>query len=305
MGASHARLLAARGASVVVADLGGNTEGTDNGDPGPAQTVVEEIRAAGGSAVAAFADVGDPTAAASIVAAAIDNFGRVDIVINNAGNWQYMPFDEYTPEAFQRDLNAHVWGSWNIARAAWSHMRHQGYGRILNTGSDGMLGMTNAAGYCTVKAAMIGFTKALAQEGAPLGINVNAIAPSGATRMGELFPEEKQEWRKMYQTPEMVSAGAAWLVHEDCAETGGIFSCYSGRVASFFVGQVHGWWTEPASITPEHVRANFEHVKDRTHFFVPTDTANSIETATGLIDVPPPPGSLDQSLRSPLGTARG
>lgn len=85
----------------------------------------------------------------------------------------------------------------------------------------------------------------------------------------------------------------------------GIFSCYSGRVASFFVGQVHGWWTEPTAITPESVRDNFDQVLDRTQFFVPTSAANSLETAIGLTDVPKPPGSLDESLQTSLGAARG
>lgn len=137
MGAAHARLLADRGASVVVADVGGNTEGTDHGDPAPAHDVVDDIRSRGSDAAAVLADVGDPGDATSVIRVALERFGRIDIVINNAGNWQYMPFEQYSPTRFRRDLNAHVWGSWNIAQAAWSHMRDQGYGRILNTAPTG------------------------------------------------------------------------------------------------------------------------------------------------------------------------
>ena len=306
-GAVHSRLLAARGASVVVADLGGEVDGSGTRDPGPAEAVVQEIRAGGGAAAAAVADVGDPAAARSIIDVAVQSFGRIDIVINNAGIWQYMPFDEYSPEAFGRDLHSHLWGSWNVAHAAWSHMREQGYGRILNIGSDGMLGFANAAGYCTVKAAITGFTKALAIEGKPLGIQVNALGPSAATRMGALFPKEIQQWRTKYQTPEMVSAGVAWLVHEECSASGGIFSCYSGRIGSFFTAQTHGWWTEPAAITPELVRDNFAQAVDQTQYFVPRECGDSVETVYQLIGLPDPPrpGSLDEAVHTPLGETEG
>ena len=304
-GAAHSRLLAARGAAVVVADLGNDVDGTGSSSAGPADDVVREIRLAGGQATAVVADVGDPAAAATIVETAIEGFGRIDIVINNAGIWQYMPFAEYSPEAFQRDLHSHLWGSWNVAHAAWGHMRDQAYGRILNIGSDGMLGFANAAGYCTVKAAITGLTKALAIEGESVGIRVNALGPSAATRMGALFPQEIREWRTRYQTAEMVSAGVAWLVHEKCDATGGIFSCYSGRIGSFFTAQTHGWWTDPASITPELVRDNFAQATDPTHFFVPRDCGDSVETVYRIIGLPDPPGpgSLDDAVQTPLPKA--
>jgi NAD(P)-dependent dehydrogenase (short-subunit alcohol dehydrogenase family) len=296
MGAAHARLLAARGAAVVVADLGVALDGTGRTDEGPAEEVVQEIVAGGGKAVAALADVGSETGAASIVDAAIDAFGRIDIVVNNAGIYQAHAFEDYTTDAFARDLNVHVWGTWNVSRSAWPRMRDQGYGRILNTSSEGMLGVPLHAGYSAAKAAVVGLTRALALEGEPLGITVNALAPSGATRMGAVYPPAYQEWRMQNQSPEMVSAGVAWLVHEDCDTTGAVVCCYSGYVGSLFIGQTYGWFTEPSAITPEQIRDHLTQGLDTKEYFVPDSMAGARDVVYHHIGLPEPPGSIDDAV---------
>jgi NAD(P)-dependent dehydrogenase (short-subunit alcohol dehydrogenase family) len=303
MGAAHARLLAARGASVVVADLGVAIEGTGSADAGPAEEIVREIQRDGGKAVAVVGDVGNPQDAAKIVRTARERFGSIDIVVNNAGNYQAFAFADYSTEAFATDLNVHVWGAWNVAQAAWPHMREQGYGRVLNITSEGMLGVPLHAGYSTVKAALVGLTRALALEGADLGIRVNALAPSGATRMGGAYSPAHQEWRKQNQASEMVSAGVAWLVHDDCQTTGAVVACYSGYLASLFVGQTYGWYTTPSEITPELVREHLAEALDTTDHFVPASMGDAREVVYRHIELPEPPGSIADAVQRFQDTA--
>src|SRR6185437_11316236 len=158
IGRAYAELLAARGARVVVNDLGGAMTG-GGADAGPAAEVVDEIAAVGGVAVADAHDVSSEEGAAALIATAIDQFGRVDALVNNAGIIRWAKFPEADAENVDQHLAVHLWGSFHTSRAAWPHFVEQGYGRIVNTTSSGMFGLPNNVGYATAKAAVIGLTR--------------------------------------------------------------------------------------------------------------------------------------------------
>src|SRR3954468_19283912 len=183
LGREHALLLASRGAQVVVNDLGGSVHG-DGGDVGPAQQTAKEIEGLGGVAVADTNSVATPAGGAAIVQTALDTFGRVDIVINNAGILRDKAFHNMEPDLLDPVLDVHLKGAFYVTRAAWIKMREQNYGRIVNTSSNsGLLGNFGQANYGAAKMGLVGLTRVLAVEGAKANIKVNAIAPVAFTRM--------------------------------------------------------------------------------------------------------------------------
>ena len=177
------RLLAERGASVVVNDLGGSMEGAGT-DAGPASAVVDEIVAAGGVAVADTSDVASAAGGLTLVDTAVEQFGRVDVLVNNAGIIRWAGLPDADADNLASHLAVHVGGSFNTTRAAWPHMVDQGYGRIVMTSSSGMFGLPTNLSYATAKAAVVGMTNSLAIAGAAHGIKVNVIAPAAMTRHG-------------------------------------------------------------------------------------------------------------------------
>lgn len=185
LGAAHARALAAAGAAVVVNDLSVSVDGAEGDGQDVAAGVVAEIVAAGGRAVADRSDVGSFAGGAAVVRTAVESFGRVDIVVNNAGILLAGKVAELSEVDFARCLNVHVLGGLSTARAAFPYMRERNFGRVVNTISEAALGTGYHAGvaYATAKSAIWGLTMALADEGAPFGITVNAVSPGALTRM--------------------------------------------------------------------------------------------------------------------------
>ncbi|MFC4562384.1 SDR family NAD(P)-dependent oxidoreductase [Nocardiopsis mangrovi] len=278
IGRAHALLLASRGARVLVADRGARTDGAgvDGGDP--AGDVVAEIRAAGGRAEASRADISTREGAESVVAMAVEAFGGLDAVINNAGIVRTAPFDEVDPEEYQRHLDVHYFGTLHLVRAAWSHLAASGSGRVLNTVSAAMLGHPMMAHYGGSKAAVFGLTRSLAVEGAAHGIRVNALAPGAGTRMVEssastLSPEDLEYMRTRLR-PDHVAPVAAYLVHPSCEVTGEVITAAGGmvnRMAVVYTAGIH----DPG-LTVETVAERFDEVMAVTPEAVPQVVATQV-----------------------------
>ena len=224
LGRTHALLLASRGAKVLVNDLGSGPSG-GGGDVGPSQKVANEITAAGGVAAANTDSV---TEGQRIVDAALDRFGRIDIVINNAGFLRDVAFHNMKDADWSDIYQVHLYGAFRVTHAAWPHLRKQGYGRVVNTSSAaGIYGNFGQTNYSSMKLAVHGFTQALAVEGRSKNIFVNTIAPAADSRLTRTVMSEAQ--LKPMQ-PDYVSPLAAYLSHEKCQETGGLFEVGGGWV---------------------------------------------------------------------------
>ncbi len=264
LGREHALLLASRGAQIVVNDLGGAIDGSGS-DLGAAERVAKEINDLGGVAVADGNSVSTPEGGDGIIKSAIDAFGRVDIVINNAGILRDKSFHNMTPDMVDAVIDVHLKGAFNVTRSAWLHMREQKYGRIVNTSSNsGILGNFGQANYGAAKMGLVGFTRVLAAEGAKNNIKVNALAPVAKTRMTEDLLGSLADNLQ----PGLVSPIVAWLVHEDCPVTGEIYSAAGGRIARFFIGLTEGFYSP--TLTLEDVRDNFEKIRSEDGYIVPS-----------------------------------
>jgi NAD(P)-dependent dehydrogenase (short-subunit alcohol dehydrogenase family) len=271
LGRQHALLLAKRGALVVVNDLGGNIDGT-GGDASAAQKVVDEIKAAGGEAVADHNSVATPEGGAAIVKTAVDTFGRVDIVVNNAGILRDKSFHNMSPDLMNPVFDVHLKGAFHVTQPAWVLMREQGYGRIISTSSAaGIFGNFGQTNYGAAKLGLVGFTRVLAVEGAKYNIKANAIAPLALTRMTEDLMGALAD--KL--DPSQVSPIVAWLAHEDCPVTGQVYSVGGGRIANVFFGETQGF-TKPGH-SLEDVRDNWDAIMSQKDYFVPQNLAE--ETA--------------------------
>ena len=270
LGREHALMMASRGALVVVNDLGGAVDGTGS-DKGAAERVVDEIKEAGGEAVANTNSVATPEGGAAIVQTAIDAFGRIDIVVNNAGILRDKSFHNMTPDLWAPVVDVHLNGAYHVTAAAWPHMREQSYGRIVSTASGaGIFGNFGQANYGAAKMALVGFTNVLAIEGASKNIKANVIAPVAKTRMTEdlLGPLGEKV------APQYVSPIVTYLAHESCEPTGRIFSVAGGRVAEIFIGEGPGF-TDP-DLSPESIAANFDQVTNRDTYDVPNQMGEEI-----------------------------
>ncbi|MFD4407524.1 SDR family NAD(P)-dependent oxidoreductase [Nocardia sp. NPDC058499] len=234
IGRAHALLLASRGASVVVGDLGARTDGSGVDGDNPAAEVVAEITAAGGKAVACTGDVSTEDGARALVDAAVDSFGGLTSVINNAGIVRAAPFAEVPDEEYQRHLDVHYFGSLRVIRAAWPHLLQAEAPRIVNTVSQAMLGNPGMSHYGGSKGALFGLTRNIALEGLEAGIKVNAIAPGAGTRMAEAAADtlspEVMEYIRTALLPEHVAPVVAYLLHPSCEVTGEVFNVAGGIV---------------------------------------------------------------------------
>ena len=247
IGRLHALELARRGAQVVVNDLGGAMDGTGSSAT-PAEAVVAEIEAAGGEAVANADSVATPEGGESIVRTAIERFGRIDIVINNAGILRDAAFKNTTPDLVDPVIDVHLKGAFNVTRPAWLHMLDQGYGRIVNTSSgSGLFGNFGQSNYGAAKMGLIGLTRVQAIEGGRKGIYVNAIAPIAKTRMTE---EIMGEGGDAY-APELITPVVVYLAHESCDRNGNFYSVGAGKVSRVFIGSTVG--IEDPQLSPESI----------------------------------------------------
>jgi len=261
LGRAHALLLGARGANVVVNDIGRDPETPGYSGTASAAEVAQEIRALGGKAVADTHSVATEEGAAALVQTAVDAFGGVDILVNNAGISIAAPFDEMTSRDFRRHIDINLMGPLWTCRAAWSHMRAKGYGRIVNTTSGALAGFTWLVAYGTSKGGLLALTRSLAAEGASLGIKVNAVNPGAFTRM---LAAQQAATSPMYKhasenlPPELVSPVVAFLAHETCPVTGECIESVGGEVRRVYLAQTAGFVDR--NLSPEAVGARWNEV---------------------------------------------
>ena len=276
-------------ARVVVNDIGGSVTG-DGSDAATAGAVVDEIRELGGQAVADTHSVTSPEGGQAIIDTALRAWGRVDIVINNAGIVGDAPFEDMTADPLIPLIDVHLKGAFYVTRPAWTVMRERGYGRILNTSSAaGILGAERMSNYGAAKTGLIGFTRVLAAEGAGHNIKVNAIAPIAYTRMlahavdgaGRQDDEAAQaildDLVAQYLQkldPALVAPVAAFLTHRKCPVSGEIYTVGAGHVARFFVGRTKGFYRSGLSV--EDVRDHLDEIRDEAGYTVPRGPADEI-----------------------------
>lgn len=254
LGRSHAMQFAARGAKVLVNDFGGGVDGAGQSSAA-AEAVAEEIRATGGEAIANGADVSDFAQVEAMVAQAMDAWGRVDVMVANAGILKDKSFAKMAMEDFLAVLNVHLVGSANCARAVWPIMRDQQYGRIvLTTSSSGMYGNFGQANYGAAKTGMLGLMNVLQIEGAKYGITVNTLSPTAVTRMtADLFTGAAKE----LLTPETISPGVLFLASKDGPKRT-ILCAGGGCFARTYLHETEGVILTGDDLTPEGVAAEFE-----------------------------------------------
>ena len=258
LGRAYARLLGARGAAVVVNDPGTSLTG-DGVDAVPAEEVVREITAAGGEAIACTESVTTAAGGRSIIDAAVARYGRVDILIHNAGIVRRAPLKEMTCEDFDAVLDVHLRGAFHVVRPAFGFMSEAGYGRIVLTASiGGLYGHQGVANYAAAKAGVIGLSNVVALEGAAEGVKCNVIVPGAVTRMTEGL--DTSAYPPM--GPELVAPVVAWLASESCSITGEMLVCIAGRVARAFVGETPGVYRSAWSI--EQVGEQIDAIRDNS-----------------------------------------
>jgi len=253
LGRSYATLLASQGAKVVVNDPGGSLAGDDT-DARPADDVVREITAAGGQAVASAESVTTAAGGKAILEAALDTYGRLDILIHNAGIVRSAPLKEMSYEDFEAVLDVHLRGAFHVVRPAFPVMCDAGYGRIVLTSSiGGLYGNHGVANYAAAKAGVIGLSNVVALEGAVEGVQSNVIVPAAVTRMAEGI--DTSEYPPM--GPELVAPVVGWLAHESCSVTGEVLIALAGRVARAIVTETPGMYRPSWSIQEvgEHIEA--------------------------------------------------
>lgn len=289
LGRAHALALAERGASVVVNDLGSGLAGRGE-DGGPAAEVVAEIVARGGSAVADGGDVADPVAADALVARAVEAFGRLDVVVNNAGNLAVGSIEDLTREALQRHLDVHVNGSFEVTRAAWPHLVAQGYGRVVLTTSIGLFGAAHLLAYSAAKGATASLGRALAEAGAPHGIRVNLLAPNAETRMVTdpafriqcgLPPLDADAAPDPLRAAETVTPMLVVLAHETCPVSGEILTAGAGRFTRLFFAQTPG--VVAHGLDAEGVLARWGEIVAEPGYVVPATTADAVRLREAAI----------------------
>jgi NAD(P)-dependent dehydrogenase (short-subunit alcohol dehydrogenase family) len=275
IGRAHAMLLAERGASVVVNDLGGSKDGFGS-DPEPAQSVVGEITAAGGVAVADTNDVGTVEGCRAMVDGAVKEFGRLDIVINNAGISVWGGPLEADPANLDRTLRVHVGGSFHTTNAAWPHFLEQGFGRVVMTTSTGMFGLPDNLTYATAKGAVIGMARSMTVAAKGTNIKINVLAPAAMTRRGtqksSIDGAAAAPVQGDYMATELVSPMMAYLAHEACDFSGEILGAGARRFTRLFIAETPGY-VHPGESRPtiEDVADHWAEIVDQEGFYVPVD----------------------------------
>ncbi len=276
LGGAHAKLFASRGANVVVNDLGGDAFGTGSGTS-LADKVVDEIKAAGGNAIANYDTVSTMDGAQAMVKSGVDAFGSVHVLVNNAGILRDVSFKKMSEEDWDKIFEVHVKGAFCTSKAVWEIFREQNFGRIINTTSAaGIYGNFGQANYSAAKMSLIGLSQTLALEGAKYNIHTNAIAPVAGSRLtATVMPPQILEKLK----PEAVSPLVGWLCSEECKENGALFEVGAGAFFHLRWQRGKGFKTaqESGVASIEELRDNWSKVTDLSE----AKTVKSIAESTG------------------------
>lgn len=275
MGRAYCLLLASRGAAVVVNDPGVQPRG-DDPDACVAADVVREIEAAGGRAVAATDSVATAEGGAAIVETALRTFGRVDLLVHNAGVVTASTFADQPMDEVLNIMAVHLLGAWYVGQPAWLDMEKRGYGRIVLTTSMAQFGHYRQPAYAAAKTGIIGLVKSLAHEARhkELDIKVNAIAPLAGTRLAR--PDAKERWGELI-APENVAAVVAYLLSDQCPVSGEIVHAGGTHFARGFLAQTRGWSSGTSPLTPEQVREHFGEALDLADYHIPADANDQME----------------------------
>src|SRR4029077_1127123 len=253
LGRSYALLLAAQGAKVVVNDPGGSIAG-DGTDAAPAEDVVREITTKGGEAVASTESVAAPEGGRAIIDTALERYGRIDILVHNAGNVRRASLKDVSYDDFEGVVDIHLRGAFHVVRPAFPGMCEAGYGRIVLTSSiGGLYGNHEVANYAVAKAGVIGLSNVAAIEGAAHGVKSNVIVPAAVTRMAEGI--DTSAYPPM--GPELVAPVVGWLAHESCSVSGEMFIALAGRVARAVIAESPGVYRPSWTVDDvgEHLKA--------------------------------------------------
>lgn len=283
LGRAYALELARRGAAVVVNDIA-----RDEGEPlSRAEQVVAEIEAGGGEAIASHDDISTETGGAALAARASDRFGRIDVLINNAGFLRPAEMHELELEDLRSVLNIHVLGTFHATLPVWSMMRQQNYGRIVMTSSSSSFGHAGNVNYSAAKAAMFGLTHSLALEGEPFGIRVNSILPVAASAIAKDNPlggaghgplSEALARLGDRRPPSTVAHMVTYLASRECAVNGHSYSAVAGRYARAFLGVSEGWLAgEGEPVSAERIADHLAQIDDTTRFAIPTSLVAELQ----------------------------
>ena len=280
LGKTYALLLASRGAKVVVNDLGGNPDGT-GASSSMADTTVKEIQEAGGQAVANYDSVSTPEGGEAIVKAALEAFGQVDIVVNNAGILRDKSFAKLSPEELEIVLDVHLKGAFFVSQPAFRFMKERGYGRLVfTTSTAGVFGNFGQTNYGAAKMGLVGLSNVLALEGAKHNITSNVIAPMAKTRLTESLLGPMAEAVK----PEQVAPLVAYLCSERCKLSHEIFSVGGGRYARIFIGMAPGWFAGK-NVVPnlEDVADHIDLIRKPEGYTIPSQVGDEIKLVLELL----------------------
>ncbi|MGF6654233.1 NAD(P)-dependent dehydrogenase (short-subunit alcohol dehydrogenase family) [Paraburkholderia youngii] len=293
LGRDYAKALAARGAAVVVNDLGTDPRGnvlSDIGARSAALGVVEEIETAGGKAIACHESCATRSGGTAIVDAALKAFGKVDVLIHNAGFLRNAPFEELTDEQIRSIMDVHLMAAFYVGQPAWRAMQAAKYGRIVLTSSaSAMFGSVWQANYGAAKAGLVGLMNSIGVEGDKYGIRVNALLPCGASRLGQGSDEWPADFHHgMPEDFALVAPGirnefvvpmAIWLASERCKANRALYTATGGRFARVFVGEADGWLSQHGRPpTPEDIERHLAEIDDTTHFDQPQSVWGEFES---------------------------
>ncbi|WP_297592192.1 SDR family NAD(P)-dependent oxidoreductase [Mycobacterium sp.] len=307
LGRLYALDLARRGAAVVVNDLGGGMRGLPDelADAGVADQVVEEIKKAGGTAIASYDSVDSPAGGQAIVDAAVDTFGRLDAVISNAGIFGSAPFEDISHDEWTRMLRVHLDGGFHLSQPAYRVMKNYGGGRfVFISSSAGIFGQPMEAHYAAAKAGLVGLTNVIAIEGEAHGILANSVMPTGFSRMvTETVGDEKFLAESGFMQairPELVVPLVTFLASSACTFTHRTYSASAGRYARVFVGLTEGWLADAQGRpTAEDIEAHLEQMSSTEKFFVPASIVDEVLEVCERRGVSPMPGGTEIEFPQP------